>query len=101
LQTRTIWEADFSGSELWGAAVINVGVKNEGDPVLGKWEIVWDGTLTDVVLDPESGSIIGGIITANVYGAGVSGKVDNMIANWIYIMDISKGPVYHSTGYIK
>ena len=96
-----VMSADFSGSELWGTAVINVGVKNEGDPVLGKWEIIWDGTLTDVVIDPESGSIIGGKIKANACGVGVSGNVENMTGHWIYIMDLAQGPIYYSTGYIK
>ena len=96
-----LMEADFSGAKLWGTAIINEGVKNQGDPVQGKWEIIWDGTLTDAVFDPEAGFFIQGLITVDGVGTGVEGNVEGMIGQWTYTMDISQGFIYKTEGYIK
>ncbi|NOX84866.1 MAG: hypothetical protein GXO86_02700 [Chlorobi bacterium] len=96
-----VMEPDFSSAKLWGTAVINVGVKNEGDPVLGKWELIWEATLTGGVFDPETGTLTQGIIKGEACGTGVSGNVVGMVGHWIYTMDFSKGDIYYSTGYIK
>lgn len=96
-----LMDADFSGGKLWGTAIINEGVKNQGDPVLGKWEIIWDGILTDAVFDPEAGFFTQGRITVDAVGAGVSGNVDGMSGQWTYTMDIAQGFVYKTEGHIK
>ena len=95
-----IMEADLSSAEFWGTAVINVGVKNEGDPVLGKWELIWEVTLTGGVFDPETGAFSEGIIKGDASGTGVSGNVEGMLGHWTYTMDLSKGDIYYSEGYI-
>lgn len=96
-----LMEADFSGATLWGTAVINVGVKNQGDAVLGKWELTWEGTLTNAVFDPVSGFFSDGDILVDAVGVGVSGNTVGMAGQWTYTMDIAEGFVYKSEGHIK
>jgi len=98
--SNRIMEADFSSADSWGTAVINVGVKKEGDPVLGKWELIWKATLTGGVFDPETGTFSEGIIKGEACGTGVSGNVEGMVGHWTYTMDLSKGDIYYSEGYI-
>ena len=104
---QSIWvinwlmDADFSKAQVWGTAVLNEGVKNEGDNATGKWEVIWEGTLTGGVVDPETGFFSQGFIDVDANGTGVSGNVEGMVGHWKYTMDISKGFVYHSQGYIK
>jgi len=94
-------DPDFTSAKLWGTSIINVGVENQGDPVLGKWEMIWNGTLSNAVFDPEAGFFTQGLIAVDAVGTGVSGSVDGISAHWTYTMDISKGFVYAFEGYIK
>lgn len=86
--------------KIWGTAGINVDGENPGDPSRGKWELLWNALVTQYEMD-DQGNFTRGLITANACGKGVSGAVKGMLGHWKYTMDISKGFVYHSRGYIQ
>ncbi len=92
--------SDWTRAKLWGKADINVGVEEVGDPVLGTWELSWQGKLTEGVLDPDIGFFVGGKIVVKAIGKGKSGIVKGMVGHWTYTMNIAEGFVYMSEGFI-
>ncbi len=103
---QSIWtvnwliDADWSRAKLWGTADINVGVKEDGDPVLGTWQLLWHGRLTEGIYDEATGFFSGGKIVVKAIGKGKSGIVKGMIGHWTYTMNIAEGFVYSSHGFI-
>ena len=91
--------ADGSGAKIWGKAEINVGVLEEGDDVLGTWELSWHGWVTEGEMGPAG--FIKGLITVEAVGTGKSGAVKGMVGHWTYTMSIEDGFVYATEGFIK
>ena len=83
-------------AQLWGTAVINVGVKNTGDASRGKWELSWQGVQT-----PTQD---GFKIVVDAVGTGTEGEVKGLFANWTYTMNYNGTPesmFYATAGTIK
>ena len=86
--------------KIWGIADINVAGENPGDPSRGKWELLWNGWVTQYEMD-EKGNFTKGLIAVDACGNGTSGAVEGMLGQWKYSMDIEQEFVYHNTGFFK